>query len=209
MNRLQALYKGYSDTDCALLGQTPALMMPRFGDLPDLGENERRYVLAHDGVYLQARSPVMQVCLRMTKTACCLPFGVLQEKVLLTGGLMPAGILADLSARAVAASPKEWAAFVVWDGAKHRVVEPEKISYSGSHISYLRPTDEQAGTVVLDIHSHGEHEAFFSATDDRSDLDGVYFACVLGNCKSAERVNLVSRIVVDGFYYNLDWPPFE
>ncbi len=208
MNRIQQLYGGYSEADAILLGQTPALMMPRFSSLPELTPGCRRYVIARDGLYVQARSRSLLLVLRVEKFQSPLPYGDLVESVQMVGGLIPYSLYAELRRQAVAACPDEWAAFVVYDGG-YRIALPKVEAKSGSHISYrLGGIDEDK--IVLDIHSHGKSDAFFSKDlDDRSDNHGIYFASVLGHCHKEESITCKSRIVIDGWHREINWHPWE
>jgi len=40
--------------DRALLGATPTVMMPRFGELDELEPGRRRFIAARDGLYMPA-----------------------------------------------------------------------------------------------------------------------------------------------------------
>lgn len=208
-NRVQELYATLSQADAVLLGQTPAIMMPKFSALPELAIGHRRYVVARDGLYVQARTEALRLTIRREAFRRPLPYGVLPESVEMAVGLIPGDLYRDLCRRAVAAFPLEWAAFVILDEGRYRIVEPPcLISSSVGHISYrLDGIDESK--VVLDIHSHGRFEAFFSDTDDESDGDGIRFASVLGRCGCVETITNVSRLVIDGEHYPLNWHPWE
>lgn len=52
---------------------------------------------------------------------------------------------------------------------------------------------------VMDLHSHGNGHAFFSPTDDQSDLSGFYVAVVIGKCAS-DHPEFVIRMVVNGHF---------
>lgn len=208
-NPVQKLYDSLSHADAVLLGQTPAVMMPRYSALPELALGHRRYVVASDGLYVQARTEALRLTIRREAFRKPLPYGELKESVEMTGGLIPGEIYRELCQRAVAAFPLEWAAFVILDQGHYRIAEPAYvISSSVGHISYrLDGIDESK--VVLDVHSHGRFEAFFSDTDDESDADGIRFASVFGRCGSVETITSVSRLVIDGEHYPLNWHPWE
>ncbi len=207
LNRVQQLYSKLSPADAVLLGQTPALMMPRFSPLPDLMPGCRRYIVARDGLYVQACSRLLSVTLCAEKFHTALPYGNLDESVSLSCGILPSAIYEELRDRAIAAFPDEWAAYVVYDGA-FRIVEPKVISRSGGHVSY-RMNGINEDQIILDIHSHGRHDAFFSHADDRTDMHGVYLASVFGKCGNAENITCKSRIVIDGYHREIDWNPWE
>jgi len=209
MNAVQALYDSLSPRDAILLAATPTLMAPRFGRLDELAVGGRRYVAARDGWYLEARSPVVSACVRLAQAPRPLPYGTVEPYVHLAGGLLPRELLFEFLAEACAAAPQEWAAGVVYSPANHRYerVGLEVVSASDGHITYRMP-DDDSDRLVLDIHSHGHGPAFFSRVDDASDLHGVYIASVLGHCTCPEAVQCVSRLVIDGYTFDLDWHPF-
>jgi len=209
MNALQQLYTEYSPRDAVLLAQTPAVMMPRFGTLPPVAVGARRYVIARDGLFVQARTTGLDLTLCMQRFDYPLPYGPLKESVSLTGGLIPADLLRRFMDAAVEHAPIEKAAVVEWDVARNEYV----LRYchgeaSASHISY-DIGDINESQLVVDLHSHGHGAAFFSPTDDASDRHGVYFAMVLGRCRSAVGIEIETRIVVDGWHRLLPWHPFD
>jgi PRTRC genetic system protein A len=207
LNQIQALYDGLGRADAVLLAQTPALMMPRFSALPPLEPFRRRYVVARDGLYVQSRTPVLDLTLRVEHFTTPLPFGTIEESVRMAGGMIPKEIFRELRRRAVAHYPMEWAAFVLFDG-DYRIAEPTIIDRSGGHVTY-RTDGIDDRHLVLDIHSHGRFEASFSGDDDATDIHGTYFASVFGHCEHEDTVTCLSRLVVDGWRCNLSWHPWE
>lgn len=194
--------------DRVLFSQTPMLMMPSYGTLPPLALGRRRYIAAADGVYLQARQRALDVTLRL---ACVdLPFGPLREHVELSGGLIPRALYDEMAAHALAQAPKEWAGLVHWDDLEQRYVLtlPSVVDVSNARIRYRSDAIDHE-RLVLDIHSHGYLPAGFSALDDTSDECGIHFACVLGLCLSAQTMVAITRLVVDGQFFDLDWHPWE
>lgn len=210
MNAVQALYEYLSARDACLLATTPSVMMPRFGMLPELAVNGRRYIAAQDGWYLEARSVALHVCVRVAASPHPMPYGACAERVDLPFGLLPSSFIDTLRRPAMKASPNEWAAAVIADPAiaGYRLVTPEVESVSAGHIHYRLP-DAYSDSLFLDIHSHGNGEAFFSAVDDASDVHGVYIASVLGHCDSATTMTSMSRLVIDGAHFDLDWNPWD
>ncbi|MEE4377378.1 MAG: PRTRC system protein A [Candidatus Competibacteraceae bacterium] len=196
--------------DRVLLNATPCLMAPRFGQLPPVAVGTHRFVAAASGLFVQARTRALAVTLKVADTIP-LPYGDLQESVTLAGGRLPLALYARMRAAALAAVPLEWAAAVVYDhdAATYRLVEPVVESVSRGHIRYSTaslPDDD----LVLDIHSHGHGQAYFSATDDVSDRKGgTYIACVLGCCGAASTVEVVTRLVVKGIFFPVPWTPWD
>lgn len=194
--------------DRVLFSQTPMLMMPSYGPLPTLEFGRRRYIAAADGIYLQARTRALDLTLRLASFE--LPFGPLQEQVALIGGFLPRALYQEIAAHALAQAPKEWAGLVHWSEADERYVltVPEIVEVSNAHIRYRGERIDQQ-RLVLDIHSHGLLSAGFSARDDTSDECGIHFASVLGNCQSAKTMTAITRLVVDGQFFELNWHPWE
>lgn len=169
-----------SPRDKALQAALPTLPVPHDSDLPALKPGQRRLLLAADGLYLQARSSVMQVSVRVASST--LPYGPHQQTVIFTHGPVPASLLRNAAQLASATPDKEVAAAVVWKDGRYQLELPEVISAGAGHVSYRDQLDDD--TLVMDIHSHGKGPAFFSSTDDASDLarPGPYLAICLGRC---------------------------
>lgn len=211
---MQAINLDYlkDSRDRAILGSTPTLMQPLYGELPPVDHYRHRFVLARDGLYLQARTPALSVCLRVTgEVLCPFPYGELQESVQLTAGKIPYSLYMEMSKRALAANPTEYACLALYDkdNNEYRLHEPGVVSASPGHIDFTTGGYDPE-SVVLDLHTHGEGEAFFSPTDDHSDgQGGIYFASVLGRCQSSETMTAATRIVVNGIFYPVPWTPWE
>lgn len=194
--------------DLAVCAVTPTLMAPRYGTLPPVAVGQYRFVVASNGVFVQARSRAVDVCLRIGN-ANGLPYGAVEEYVRLAGGPIPRELGEQMMARAIAATPNEWAGIIVYDALEqaYRLTEPPVSSVSPGHITYATSGYDDE-LLVLDIHSHGTGHAFFSGTDNRSDNHGVYLASVLGCCKDMNEIEVKTRIVVHGIHYNVGWTPW-
>jgi PRTRC genetic system protein A len=191
--------------DRALCSLTPTLMAPRFGvlDAPPIGQH--RYIIGSNGLFLQARTHALDVCVKVADTGP-LPYGTVEPYVRMARAPLPRQMFESMRDKAVAACPNEWAGVVVFDPALdgYRLVEPEVQSVSAGHISYSTDSYDDEH-LVLDIHSHGTGGAFFSRTDDDSDRGGIYLAAVLGRCAERDTVTVKTRIVVNGQYFEVPW----
>lgn len=186
--------------DRAVLGSAPTLMQPLHSALPPCPLQAHRYVAARDGLYLQARSVGIDACLAIAPVQYGnLPYGVLRERVRLVGGRIPYTLYRDICAQAAAAAPNEWACLILFDPDEgYRVHVPDVDSRSAGHIRYQtgRYDPEQ---VVVDLHTHGQGEAFFSATDDDDDrTGGIYLSVVLGRCGVAHGPTQATRMAING-----------
>lgn len=195
--------------DAILFSQTPLLPMPRFGTLPPLEVGRRRYIVAADGLYLQARSRAMFVTCRLAEAIT--PFGELQPRIDLVDGLIPHALFAQVVRHALTHSPNEGACLIHWnpDTRGYELTIPEIVDCGQGHITYRTGMIDQ-DLLVLDVHTHGRYPAFFSSVDDQSDeRHGCYFASVLGRCDSELTLEATSRLVVDGAFIDLPWHPWE
>lgn len=189
--------------DQVVFAETPTLMQPLHGEgLPKPESGKHRFVIAGDGVYVEAVNPVLEVRLSVAKSTIKLPYGQIGTVgVRLTHGQIPKQILQDVCEKTYLCSPNEWAGLVVWDKIRkeYALYEPDVISFSAGHISYRNVIPDEY-ELVMDLHSHGNMPAFFSKTDDKSDIGGFYIAGVVGNCDSGEPT-FATRIVVNGHFF--------
>ncbi len=195
--------------DIAICGATPMLMAPIFGELPAVEVGQHRFVAAKDGIYVQAKTKALDVCLKISSTPP-LPYGELKEHVKLAGGILPFEMFLNVIERASKAYPNEWAGVAIYnpETKSYGLHQPEIESVSAGHIQYKTDAyDDEC--IAVDIHTHGAGKAYFSSTDDHSDKGGVYVAMVLGNLDKPESFSSCARIVVQGTFYNVPWLPFE
>ena len=189
--------------DRIVFGETPTLMQPLHGEsLPKPETGKHRFVIASDGVYVEAINPVLEVRLPVAKSTIKLPYGQISAVgVCLVNGQIPKRILQDVCEKTFLCVPNEWAGLVVWDKirSEYALYEPDTISFSNRHISYRNVLPDKY-ELVIDLHSHGNMPAFFSKTDDQSDIGGFYIAGVVGNCDSGEPT-FATRIVVNGHFF--------
>lgn len=195
--------------DQVLCGITPMLMQPRFGELPEIDVGHRRYLCGSNGVFVEARSKHLHV--RLPLNALSLPYGEITPLFEFTHGLPSIELLDACVEDAVAASPAEWAGLIIHDDSKFHYFKPPVEKAGIGHITYKdsRPDEE----LVIDIHSHGElpNGAYFSYTDDTSDIgcaSPVFIAGVIAECNKANPTS-IWRIVVGSHFFPLDELPFD
>jgi PRTRC genetic system protein A len=169
-----------------------------------LAEPGRRLVLAQRHLLLEVRSPVLYARLRLGSHHP-LPLGRVEPTITLVQGRVPRALLNDLKARAHKACPNEMAALVVYERPLgYRVVSPPSESGRG-HVTYDDRAIDDA-TLVIDSHSHGRAEAYFSATDNASDSSrpGPYLSLVLGTCQSYQDMRARMRLSAAPFLVDVD-----
>lgn len=192
--------------DKALLSATPTLMAPHFGKLPPCDLGAHRFVVARNGLFIQARTHVLDVCACINKDVS-LPYGTLKERVTLLHGGLSADLFSTLMADAQKALPNEWAGLIVWNEeiSSYEYLRPQTVGQSSHHISYLN-NQYDTNNLLLDAHSHAHGRAFFSTTDDASDL-GIHLSLVFGRCEDLATMETKARLCVHGHF--IDFPASE
>lgn len=174
-----------SPLDHAIQSTCPTEIVPHVGELPPLA-GHKRLLLASDGVYLDCANAALQARVRLS--ALSLPYGATTPFLHLPHGPLPRALLQQALA-AAAATPIEVAFGLQHDEDDGYVlIQPPVTSASRSHVSYEDALDDQR--LIVDLHSHGQGRAFFSATDDASDLArvGPYLAVVVGRADTAPEI---------------------
>lgn len=187
--------------DQALYNTCPLHPAPRFRRLEPLEQTGRRLIAGEDGIYIEAKSDYLHACLKLVDLRT--PYGPVEEFITLKNGKVPSQILQQFVLRACEASPSEAAAIIEPSGPGYIATAPKVISSDRAHIQYA---DVEFEHIVIDIHSHGLADAYFSATDDASDLSrfGPYIAVVVGNCRDYHSTRWAARFVCGPYLINLD-----
>ena len=120
------------------------------------------YVLAGNGLFVQAQSPDLTARVRLAE---CRTRGLEETtaKVELRHGKIPKGLLAAAILWFRETPDRERYFAVHWDGEKYRAAVPEQ---AGSRTGLKYQTLEG---MALEFHSHGRLPAFFSGTDDQDE----------------------------------------
>lgn len=170
--------------DATLFAATPLLPVPRFGTLPTLAEGHKRLLGSAQGLYVEARSAAWDVCARIATVA--LPYGEMMPRLRCPAGAIPLALVNAFVAQAQANPAREIAAAIVLSDTGFALVWPTIESSSGAHVRYI-DTDIDEDRLVIDLHSHGHHDAIFSGTDDASDRSrrGPHLSMVVGRCHTA------------------------
>lgn len=176
--------------DHVLQLHTPAIMVPRYGELPPIGKSGHRYLVATDGLWLEVKRPWLHARVPIAPLPLdadnvhSMPFGSLERHVQYS---IRDEDLAELQERflvdAAAAMPNEFAAWGVYDDLTGDLHYSPCIAVEAGAggITFHRPTLGLNEHFAIDLHSHGALDAFFSATDDHDDRGEVKVAMVAGN----------------------------
>lgn len=195
--------------DVALQSVMPTVMVPRYSALEELDTAGNRILMASNGVWLEvcrtwlyARVPVAP------PTLTPVPYGEVGADLRFGFGKLPTAMVTQFIELARTRSPNECAAWVVWNQrtGKWSLLMLEERSVGPGHVEVNRPALEDDEYMILDLHSHGLLDAFFSGTDDHDDGRGeVKIAGVIGNLDKPE-VTASFRLCANGVFVSL---PFE
>lgn len=129
------------------------------------------YLVAENGVFIRAHNPLIKatVCISDVEIRGLSPF---KENIELTHGKIPRRLYDLALSVLIAGSDREQYLAITWEN-EYRLKIPTQERNSAS-VKY-----EKLPYPVMDIHSHGHMEAFFSCTDD-SDEKGLRLYMVVG-----------------------------
>jgi len=193
--------------DQAICRMTPTLMVPVYGELPQLERGHNRFLMARDGMYVEALTEALWMRFRIAPVEHPLPYGEITTQIMLMGGSVPKELRDIVIEDAMRAAPDEYAAALLYHpDSGYELHRPPVQSVSGGHITYDHTGyDEQQ--LAIDIHSHGHGDAYFSSTDDAADRLGVNLSIVLGRCESMFTMTAQARACMRGHFYNLEKCP--
>ena len=157
-----------------------------------------RYVVARNGLWraidkswLSALTPVA------LDPDAVIPYGRVAQTVKFLCGMPPASLWREFAAVAKTALPNEVAVAMVWNSMTDcwRLAVRESIEANGGYVHYQEAELNEDEEMVVDIHSHGHHPAFFSKTDDSDDFGSIKVAAVLGRVGTVA-AQLVARLML-------------
>jgi PRTRC genetic system protein A len=173
--------------DTALLAAAPVAVVPANSAFFPLQDNGHRFLLAADGIYLEARRPWLHFIHRLAPiTGVRIPYGALAPKVEFAFGRLGVAMaqLQEFALHASAAAPIEAAGSVIWNSGsgEWRIEYPKLIGEASvAHIQFQQVELGADDHLIIDLHSHGNGPAFFSTTDDADDAGSVKVAGVYGS----------------------------
>ncbi|QBE66363.1 PRTRC system protein A [Pseudoduganella lutea] len=190
--------------DAVLLAACPVIAAPRHGALPSMSPG-LRLVVAANGVFVQVRLPWLDCLQRFggIDSGLPVPYGALSPWLRLSFGVIPADLLRRFIASARYAAPDETAAAIIHDGRSGmlRVATCETVEADRDHVVYRLPLLAATEQVVLDLHSHGDAPAFFSALGDADDR-AIKLCGVFGRVRSRHPEARV-RLAINGLFIDL------
>lgn len=192
--------------DAALAKSFPVATVPKYGDFEPLADNGQRLLIAANGFFLEVRRDWMhaiQEC-AYREGEIRYPFGELDSLLGLPIGNQIGKLIQDFVAIARASLPNECGAVGIFDRVTGRCKLKACVSLSASRsrLTYVPPIMAQAESIAVDIHSHGDAPAFFSATDDADDVTAVKIAICVGRVDT-EAPEICARLCLSGLFLPL------
>ena len=189
--------------DRILQNGCPTLMVPIYSSLPDLAIGYRRFLMARDGLWLEAKPPWGHFRFPLWFSPGPLPYGRVDSVTVLVSGPVPPELI-DLcrnEATRKAKILKEWVGWIVWDEeGGYEYLPLEIIEATEVSIRYKVPVLPEGTSLVMDFHSHPFSMAHFSGTDDHDDQGGMYYSGIF-SFDSGMNSKLTLRLCLEGFFF--------
>ena len=153
------------------------------------------YILAANGLFIRASNPLLRATIQVAP-AEVRGLAPMQEEVELVHGRIPFSLLATTLAVSTLGGHEVYMG-VLWRGGLYGAVYPEQTG-AVTRVAYQRPQN-----VLLDLHTHGNMNAFFSGTDDR-DEQGFQLYAVIGRLDQPVK-EVALRLGIYGYFAPLAW----
>ena len=168
--------------DIALQSTMPTVIVPLYGEFVPLAVSGNRILNAKDGMWIEARRPGIYSRQQIAiQNHVAMPYGTVAPA--LETRFSHLGNTLRQFIEVARNNQNEIGMVLVWNDVTNALESHflEAVSSSPSHILYKRPSLDEGKHVVVDIHSHGRHPAFFSRTDNKDDRGDLKIAIVVGN----------------------------
>ena len=199
MNRLDAIIQG----------SFPTVMVPAHQELEPLKEGMTRLLMAKNGLYLETNPPWGHLIEQLWESPRELPYGVVEERDTFKEVIVNTNVLEIIRDEILpvavdyALRKKEWAGWIIRQNGNYSFM-PLNIDASGESVRYNTDSLDEGACVVVDIHSHGRINPFFSETDDNDDAGGVKICMVMGNFREEDSRPVfdpvIIRYAIHGFF---------
>jgi PRTRC genetic system protein A len=188
--------------DNALQTAVPTVMVPRHGDFTELANHGHRFLAASDGLWLEARRSWLYLRWPLARQhTVAMPYGTIQKAIQIARA--PRELVSEFIRHAREVCPLECAAWIVWNAETDtwKLVQLTPTTATTSFVSFDRPRLADNEHLVVDLHSHGRINAFFSGQDDTDDRGEYKVAGVFG-CFDGE-IEARFRLCANGLFIDL------
>lgn len=196
--------------DAAIQKMTPTVMVPRYEELEPLVDDGYRYLMAANGLWVESKAPWghVRAPIRII-SGMSFPYGHLKSFIDIQSPnkKIPLNLVHAFVDEARKTPDVEVAGWVIYNRINQstRLQMLDANTSSGSHIEYVCPELSDEESLMMDIHSHAKHHAYFSAQDDADDKGAFKIAVVVG-CIGSGNENVVARLCVYGSFHHLPVP---
>ena len=192
--------------DEALFASCPTRPVPRYGTHSALVDIGHRLLVAADGLWLELRRPWLHLVWPLLQgVPVAIPYGRLQAEMAFAFSCIDTTLLERFVDESREHYPSEHAAWMVWNeqtlALEYRVLHTT--ARNTGAIAFHRPALCAHEHLCVDIHSHGQHPAFFSDQDDQDDRGEIKLAVVIGEVTSA-RPSVALRLCAAGLFIDLE-----
>lgn len=193
-----------NNMDKAILNAFPLVAVPTSEPLPGHTQCGTRYLVGKAGLMREITLPWIRL---VHSVATCdaditLPYGTVGSSAELWCSEVPAELIRQFTADARQALPNEIAAALIWNSTLNewRYAVRRSLRATPGYVSFEEVRLEDDEHLVVDIHSHGMHRAYFSSTDDEDDYGAMKFSVVLGNLDKPTPSSAI-RLCMAGRYF--------
>lgn len=189
----------HTQEDLVLAAHAPVTTVPMFGQYEPMEGVGHRFLVASNGLWLEARRPWCRVLWPMAlQHQVRMPYGPLKEAVELAFDL-PTWAIDRFLVDARAVYPLEVGAVLIWSATSKemRYHRCETLLNTEASLRQKWPRLAQDEWVVMDLHSHGASDAYFSAKD-RADTGSEFMIAAVVGCVRGEQPQTVASLFCCG-----------
>mgnify|MGYP000337756264 CR=1 FL=1 len=153
--------------DAITLANFPVIVAKHSQRIEPAAAFGQRYIVGKHGLYREVNTPwLLSRSLIAPVQGMPTPYGDVQDVSVLKCGSPPAALWTEFIKHAKSLSPIECAGLMIWNVETHqwRLAIREVVYATSSRVDYLEPTLHEDEIAVVDVHSHGNHKAFFSTS---------------------------------------------
>lgn len=166
----------------AVLASFPVHVVPPAGALPEATQSGMRFLVGRAGLTREISLPWIRARHLVAPACVDLPYGEVADCVEFRCGPVPLDLVREFVNDAREALPNEVAGVFLWNEETGcwRYERRVPTSMGHAHIEFVEVRPGDGEHLVVDVHSHGHFDAFFSQEDDRDDAGSMKLSLVLG-----------------------------
>jgi PRTRC genetic system protein A len=200
--------KGSSETpldrkDHILQKACPTVMTPLYSPLPEIEPGSYRFLMARDGLWIEAHPPWGHFRFPLWSSPRPLPYGDVESETTLFSGPVSSELI-DLCRKEATLQARvslEWAGWIIWsEESGYQYLPLEIIEATKVSIKYKYPVLPEGTYLAMNLHSHPFKMSKFSETDDHDDQGGMYYSGVF-SFDSGMNSKLTLRLCLEGFFF--------